>query len=292
MVASATRSTTDCSASGSSSSARRSTNCIANKITAQLLLLAADPDKDIYLYINSPGGSITAGMAIYDTMQFIKNDVVTIAMGMAASMVESLLSAGTPGKRFALPNAEILIHQPSAGLAGSASDIKIHAERLLHTKKRMAELTSFHTGQTVEQITRDSDRDRWFILIEAKEYGLIDDIVPTAAGMPGGGGTGPFRSSMLPPGRRVAPRRSPGAPSAPERRRRPSSAPSRPPQALTGSSGDTVNDFPGQRHLRPHAGRVHRSSCGVPLRHPALRRAHLAGRARSTTRTRSCSRSA
>ncbi len=108
---------------------------IANKITAQLLLLAADPDKDIFLYINSPGGSISAGMAIYDTMQYIKNDVVTIAMGLAASMGQFLLSAGTPGKRFALPNAEILIHQPSAGLAGSASDIKIHAERLLHTKR-------------------------------------------------------------------------------------------------------------------------------------------------------------
>ncbi|QNP75962.1 ATP-dependent Clp protease proteolytic subunit [Streptomyces roseirectus] len=164
---------------------------IANRITAQLLLLAAaDPAKDINLYINSPGGSITAGMAIYDTMQFIKNDVVTIAMGLAASMGQFLLSAGTPGKRFALPNAEILIHQPSAGLAGSASDIKIHAERLLHTKKRMAELTSLHTGQTVEQITRDSDRDRWFDAHEAKEYGLIDDVIATAAGMPGGGGTG------------------------------------------------------------------------------------------------------
>ncbi|MHC5902695.1 ATP-dependent Clp protease proteolytic subunit [Streptomyces sp. S6] len=164
---------------------------IANKITAQLLLLAAaDPEKDINLYINSPGGSITAGMAIYDTMQFIKNDVMTIAMGLAASMGQFLLSAGTPGKRFALPNAEILIHQPSAGLAGSASDIKIHAERLLHTKKRMAELTSLHTGQTVEQITRDSDRDRWFDAHEAKEYGLIDDVIATAAGMPGGGGTG------------------------------------------------------------------------------------------------------
>ncbi|MDX3453063.1 ATP-dependent Clp protease proteolytic subunit [Streptomyces sp. ME02-8801-2C] len=164
---------------------------IANKITAQLLLLAAaDPDKDINLYINSPGGSITAGMAIYDTMQFIKNDVVTIAMGLAASMGQFLLSAGTPGKRFALPNAEILIHQPSAGLAGSASDIKIHAERLLHTKKRMAELTSQHTGQSVEQITRDSDRDRWFDAHEAKTYGLIDDVIATAAGMPGGGGTG------------------------------------------------------------------------------------------------------
>lgn len=163
---------------------------IANKITAQLLLLAADPDKDIFLYINSPGGSITAGMAIYDTMQYIRNDVVTIAMGLAASMGQFLLSAGTPGKRFALPNAEILIHQPSAGLAGSASDIKIHAERLLHTKKRMAELTSQHTGQSVEQVTRDSDRDRWFDAFEAKEYGLIDDVMPTAAGMPGGGGTG------------------------------------------------------------------------------------------------------
>ena len=164
---------------------------IANKITAQLLLLAAaDPDKDINLYINSPGGSITAGMAIYDTMQFIKNDVVTIAMGLAASMGQFLLSAGTPGKRFALPNAEILIHQPSAGLAGSASDIKIHAERLLHTKRRMAELTSQHTGQSVEQVTRDSDRDRWFDAHEAKDYGLIDDVIATAAGMPGGGGTG------------------------------------------------------------------------------------------------------
>ncbi|MFE4663825.1 ATP-dependent Clp protease proteolytic subunit [Streptomyces sp. NPDC056716] len=163
---------------------------IANKITAQLLLLAADPDKDIYLYVNSPGGSITAGMAIYDTMQYIKNDVVTIAMGLAASMGQFLLSAGTPGKRFALPNAEILIHQPSAGLAGSASDIKIHAERLLHTKKRMAELTSQHTGQSVEQITHDSDRDRWFDAFEAKQYGLIDDVIATAAGMPGGGGTG------------------------------------------------------------------------------------------------------
>ncbi|MDH6623390.1 ATP-dependent Clp protease protease subunit [Streptomyces sp. LBL] len=164
---------------------------IANKITAQLLLLAAaDPDKDINLYINSPGGSITAGMAIYDTMQFIKNDVMTIAMGLAASMGQFLLSAGTPGKRFALPNAEILIHQPSAGLAGSASDIKIHAERLLHTKKRMAELTSQHTGQSVEQVTRDSDRDRWFDPEEAKAYGLIDDVISTAAGIPGGGGTG------------------------------------------------------------------------------------------------------
>ncbi|WP_407566581.1 ATP-dependent Clp protease proteolytic subunit [Streptomyces sp. 184] len=163
---------------------------IANKITAQLLLLAADPDKDINLYINSPGGSVTAGMAIYDTMQFIKNDIVTIALGLAASMGQFLLSAGTPGKRFALPNAEILIHQPSAGLAGSATDIKIHAEQLIRTKKKMAELTSLHTGQSVEQVTHDSDRDRWFSAEEAKEYGLIDEVMPSATGIPGGGGTG------------------------------------------------------------------------------------------------------
>ena len=164
---------------------------IANVIIAQMLFLSGeDPEKDIQLYINSPGGSITAGLAIYDTMQYIKNDVVTIAMGMAASMGQFLLSAGTPGKRFALPNAEILIHQPSAGLAGSASDIKIHAERLLHTKKRMAELTAQHTGQTIEQITRDADRDRWFTPEEAKEYGLIDELITNASGVPGGGGTG------------------------------------------------------------------------------------------------------
>nr|WP_173019489.1 ATP-dependent Clp protease proteolytic subunit [Streptomyces alkaliphilus] len=164
---------------------------IANRITAQLLLLAADdPDKDINLYINSPGGSITAGMAIYDTMQFIKNDVVTIAMGMAASMGQFLLSAGTPGKRFALPNAEILIHQPSAGLAGSASDIKIQAEWLLRTKKKMTELSARHTGQSIEQWTRDSDRDRWFSAEEAKDYGLVDRVIADAADIPGSGGTG------------------------------------------------------------------------------------------------------
>ncbi|MFE9423359.1 ATP-dependent Clp protease proteolytic subunit [Kitasatospora sp. NPDC006697] len=163
---------------------------IANKITAQLLLLAAEPEKDIYLYINSPGGSITAGMAIYDTMQYIKNDVVTIAMGMAASMGQFLLTAGTPGKRFALPNAEILMHQPSAGLGGSATDIRIQAEQLLRMKKRMSELISQHSGQSFEQITKDSDRDRWFTAEEAKAYGLIDDIMHSAADVPGGGGTG------------------------------------------------------------------------------------------------------
>jgi ATP-dependent Clp protease protease subunit len=163
---------------------------IANKITAQLLLLAAEPDKDVYLYINSPGGSVTAGMAIYDTMQFIKNDVVTIAMGMAASMGQFLLTAGTPGKRFALPNTRILMHQPSAGLGGSATDIKIQAEQLLHTKRRMAELIAQHSGQTFEQITKDSDRDRWFSAEEAKEYGLLDGVMLSAAHVPGGGGTG------------------------------------------------------------------------------------------------------
>ncbi len=163
---------------------------IANKITAQLLLLAADPDRDIYLYINSPGGSVTAGMAIYDTMQYIKNDVVTIAMGLAASMGQFLLTAGTPGKRFALPNAEILMHQPSAGLAGSASDIKIHAEQLLRTKKKMAEITARHSGRSMEDITRDSDRDRWFSAEEARDYGLLDGVIRSAADVPGGGGTG------------------------------------------------------------------------------------------------------
>jgi ATP-dependent Clp protease protease subunit len=163
---------------------------IANKITAQLLLLAADPDKDIYLYINSPGGSITAGMAIYDTMQYIKNDVVTIAMGMAASMGQFLLTAGAKGKRFSLPNANILMHQPSAGLGGSATDIRIQAEQLLRTKKRMSELIAAHSGQSFERVTADSDRDRWFTPEEAKEYGLIDSIMHSAADVPGGGGTG------------------------------------------------------------------------------------------------------
>jgi ATP-dependent Clp protease, protease subunit len=163
---------------------------IANRITAQLLLLAADPDKDIYLYINSPGGSITAGMAIYDTMQYVKNDVVTIAMGLAASMGQFLLTAGAPGKRYALPNAEVLIHQPSAGLAGSATDIKIHAEQLLRTKRKMARLSAQHSGQSLEQWERDSDRDRWFSAEEARDYGLLDQVITSAADIAGGGGTG------------------------------------------------------------------------------------------------------
>ena len=163
---------------------------IANRITAQLLLLAADPDKDIYLYINSPGGSISAGMAIYDTMQYVKNDVVTIAMGLAASMGQFLLTAGAPGKRYALPNAEVLIHQPSAGLAGSASDIKIHAEQLLRTKRKMAKLSAQHSGVSEEQWERDADRDRWFSAEEARDYGLLDRVISSAADISGGGGTG------------------------------------------------------------------------------------------------------
>jgi len=154
----------------------------ANAICAQMLLLAAeDPDKDIYLYINSPGGSVTAGMAIYDTMQYVNNDVATVATGLAASMGQFLLAAGAPGKRFALPHSRIMMHQPSGGLGGSASDIKIQAEQMIFIKKQMAELIAQHTGQTVEQIERDSDRDRWFTAEEAKEYGFVDHVVRTAA---------------------------------------------------------------------------------------------------------------
>jgi ATP-dependent Clp protease protease subunit len=153
----------------------------ANAICAQMLLLAAeDPDKDIYLYINSPGGSVTAGMAIYDTMQFVSNDVATVATGLAASIGQFLLAAGAPGKRFALPHSRIMMHQPSGGLGGSASDIRIQAEQMIFIKKQMAELIAQHTGQTVEQIERDSDRDRWFTAEQAKEYGFVDHVVRTA----------------------------------------------------------------------------------------------------------------
>jgi len=162
----------------------------ANAICAQLLLLAADdPDKDIWLYINSPGGSVSAGMAVYDTMQWVTNDVATVSMGMAASMGQFLLCAGTPGKRYALPHSKIMMHQPSGGLGGTASDIKIQAEQMLHTKRQMAELIAGHTGQTVEQINRDSDRDRWFNAQEAKEYGLVDEVVASARQVAGQGGT-------------------------------------------------------------------------------------------------------
>ena len=154
---------------------------MANSITAQILLLSAeDPEKDITIYINSPGGSITAGMAIYDTMQFVPNDVSTIAMGLAASMGQFLLSAGTKGKRFALPHARVLMHQPSGGLGGTASDIKIQAEQILHMKKQMAELIAQQTGQSLDKITADSERDRWFTAQEAKEYGFIDHVIRSA----------------------------------------------------------------------------------------------------------------
>jgi ATP-dependent Clp protease protease subunit len=155
---------------------------IANALSAQMLLLAAeDPEKDIYLYINSPGGSVTAGMAIYDTMQFVKNDIATVAMGLAASMGQFLLAAGAKGKRYALPHARIMMHQPSGGLGGSASDIRIQAEQMLFIKKEMAKLIAEHTGQSVEQIEKDSDRDRWFTGEQAREYGFVDHVVQTAS---------------------------------------------------------------------------------------------------------------
>lgn len=163
---------------------------MANAICAQILLLAAeDPEKDIYLYINSPGGSISAGMAIYDTMQFVKNDVATVAMGLAASMGQFLLCAGAAGKRYALPHARIMMHQPSGGIGGTASDIKIQAEQMSFTKKNMADLIAFHTGQTAEQIEMDSDRDRWFNAEDAKTYGFVDHVVRSASQVSGSGGT-------------------------------------------------------------------------------------------------------
>jgi ATP-dependent Clp protease protease subunit len=153
----------------------------ANEITAQLLLLAAeDPEKDITLYINSPGGSVTAGMAIYDTMVLIEPDVATTAMGLAASMGQFLLTAGAKGKRAALPHARILMHQPSAGVGGTAADIAIQADMLNQSKQEMAELIAQHTGQTVERIIADSDRDRWFTAKEALEYGFIDKVISRA----------------------------------------------------------------------------------------------------------------
>jgi ATP-dependent Clp protease, protease subunit len=154
---------------------------IANALCAQLLLLTAeDPKRDIYLYINSPGGSVSAGMAIYDTMQYVPNDIATVGMGLAASMGQFLLCAGASGKRIALPHSRIMMHQPSGGLGGTASDIKIQAEQMIYTKRKMAELIAQHTGQTVEQIERDSDRDRWFTAEEAREYGLVDKVVQSA----------------------------------------------------------------------------------------------------------------
>ena len=155
---------------------------VTNRICAQMLLLAsADSEKDIALYINSPGGSISAGMAVYDTMQYIKNDVATIAMGMAASMGQFLLCAGTPGKRYALPHARVMMHQLSGGIGGTAADIAIQAESMLHIKKVMNERIAFHTGHTPEENETDSDRDRWFTAQEAKDYGIVDHVISKAA---------------------------------------------------------------------------------------------------------------
>ena len=151
---------------------------IANQICAQLLYLEGeDPNADIWLYINSPGGSVTAGMAIYDTMQFVSCDVATVCMGLAASMGQFLLTAGHPGKRYTLPNARIMMHQPLAGLRGQASDIAIQAEQLTYTKRRLAELIAQHSGRTIQEIQADSERDRWFTAEQAKDYGLCDHVI-------------------------------------------------------------------------------------------------------------------
>ena len=158
---------------------------VTNRICAQMLLLASnDSERDIALYINSPGGSVTAGMAIFDTMEFIPCDVATYAMGLAASMGQFLLSAGARGKRYALPHCQILMHQPSAGVGGSESDIRIQAELFRRHKREMAELIAGHTGQTVERITTDFDRDRWFSAQEALEYGFVDHVISRAAQLP------------------------------------------------------------------------------------------------------------
>ena len=162
----------------------------ANAICAQMLLLnAEDPNKDIWLYINSPGGSVDSGMAIYDTMQWISNDVATVGMGLAASMGQFLLCAGAKNKRFALPHARIMMHQPSGGIGGTASDIAIQAELILNMKKTLTQLTAEQTGQSVEQINKDNDRDRWFTAAEALEYGFIDHVVTSARDVADGGGT-------------------------------------------------------------------------------------------------------
>jgi ATP-dependent Clp protease protease subunit len=160
---------------------------MANQICAQLLLLSAeDPEKDIYLYINSPGGSVYAGMAIYDTMNYIKNDVATVAMGMAASMGQFLLTAGTKGKRYATPHARILMHQPLGGIGGTATDIRIQAEQMAITKQTLSELNAKNTGQPLEKILIDSDRDNWFNAKDALDYGFIDHIATSDEAIVGG----------------------------------------------------------------------------------------------------------
>jgi ATP-dependent Clp protease, protease subunit len=161
---------------------------MANEICAKMLLLAAeDSTKDIYLYINSPGGSITAGMAIYDTMQYVPNDIVTVGIGMCASMGQFLLSSGTKGKRYVTPNTRVLLHQPHGGFGGTAADVQTQAELILSMKRQLASLTAAQTGKTVEQIMQDGDRDRWFTAKEALEYGFIDHIQEFAVSATGVG---------------------------------------------------------------------------------------------------------
>jgi len=161
---------------------------IANRICGEIVLLAAeDPRRDISIYINSPGGSVYAGMAIYDVMQYVPNDIATYAMGMAASMGQFLLTAGAPGKRYALPHAQILMHQPSGGIGGTASDIRIQAEQMLYIKRTLFERTAHHTGRPIEQIEKDADRDRWFTAEEAKEYGFVDRVIRSAVEVPSAG---------------------------------------------------------------------------------------------------------
>jgi ATP-dependent Clp protease, protease subunit len=159
----------------------------ANTVCAQLILLEAeDHERDISIYINSPGGSVTDGLAIYDTMQYVRPDVSTICVGLAASMGQFLLCAGTPGKRFALPHSRILMHQPSGAMQGQAADIAIQAEQIVYLKRMMAERIAFHTGQPVSRIEADSDRDRWFTAEEAREYGFIDHVIDRSAAQVGG----------------------------------------------------------------------------------------------------------
>jgi ATP-dependent Clp protease, protease subunit len=161
---------------------------MANRICAELVLLASEDEKrDISIYINSPGGSVYAGMAIYDIMQYVPNDIATYAMGMAASMGQFLLTAGTHGKRYALPHAQILMHQPSGGIGGTESDIRIQAEQMRHIKRTLFERTAFHTGKSMEEIERDADRDRWFTAEGAKDYGFVDHVIHSAIELPAEG---------------------------------------------------------------------------------------------------------
>ncbi|WP_308220446.1 ATP-dependent Clp protease proteolytic subunit [Leifsonia shinshuensis] len=158
----------------------------AGEVCAQLLLLdSIASDRDIFLYINSPGGSITSGFAVYDTMNFVRSDVATVALGFAASMGQFLLSSGAPGKRYALPNSSIVMHQPHGGFGGTSADIQTQAKQILHFKRRMAELTSEQTGKTVEQIIEDGDRDRWFTADEAREYGFVDEVIGSTRALAG-----------------------------------------------------------------------------------------------------------